>query len=337
MPLRRLSTALTDVFPATGVDFMHPLFSCLTNLELIATLTNSVWEEWKGLTLIPNVTHFAFLIGGSLTIFRGVLAACPALRVLVFLHWGFEGVGVSYEGIGLEPLSQDTRFVGMPAPPLSADWQIGARGGDDFWIRAEKSLLSESLVRLIQESHQLEILLHRLPSETMSNPKTFDAFVPSNFPDFLALAKIRPDYISFDALRSVPIDDAHKAATAYTENHLATSAFDHSLRTYYFALAVMHNGFSFRNSWGCPRSPLKSSRRGLYHACVMHDLGWTSHPDGLNHPARKMSFEIFGGIMAYDFLRAVDPTLDAEQVGDIVQSIMLHTPPNIPPGSPQLS
>jgi hypothetical protein len=26
----------------------------------------------------------------------------------------------------------------MPAPPLSADWQIGARGGDDFWVRAEK-------------------------------------------------------------------------------------------------------------------------------------------------------------------------------------------------------
>jgi hypothetical protein len=59
----------------------------------------------------------------------------------------------------------------------------------------------------------------------------------------------------------------------------------------------------------------------------MHDIGWTSHPDGPNHPARKMSFEILGGIMAYDFLHAVDPALDAEQVGDIVQSIicMLHT------------
>jgi hypothetical protein len=136
MPLRRLSTALTEVFPVTGVDFMHPLFSRLTHLQLMDTLTNAVWEEWKGLALIPNLTHLAFLIGGSLAIFRGVLAACPALQVLVFLHW--ESGVVSYEGIGLELLSQDMRFVYMRSPPLSADWQIGARGGDDFWIRAEK-------------------------------------------------------------------------------------------------------------------------------------------------------------------------------------------------------
>ncbi|KAJ7759698.1 hypothetical protein B0H14DRAFT_3511338 [Mycena olivaceomarginata] len=127
MPLRRLSTTLTDVFPATGIDFKHPLFSRLTHLELMDTLTNAVWEEWKGLTLIPNLTHLAFLIEKSLAIFQGVLAACPALWVLVFLHW--ESGDVSYE---------DTRFVCMPALPLSADWQIGARGGDDFWIRAEK-------------------------------------------------------------------------------------------------------------------------------------------------------------------------------------------------------
>ncbi|KAJ7321856.1 hypothetical protein DFH08DRAFT_941786 [Mycena albidolilacea] len=158
----------------------------------------------------------------------------------------------------------------------------------------------------------------------MSTPKTFDAFVPSNLPDFLASAEIRPDYISFDALRAVPIDNAHKAATTYTEQHLATSAFAHSLRTYYFALAIMHNGFP-SGTPGVPQISFEELQKRLYHACVMHDIGWTSHPDGLNHPARKMSFEIFGGIMAYDFLHAVDPTLDAEQVGDIVQSIMLHT------------
>ncbi|KAJ7321864.1 hypothetical protein DFH08DRAFT_888794 [Mycena albidolilacea] len=123
MPLQRLSTALTDVFSVTGVDFTHPLFSRLTHLELMDTLTNAVWEEWKGLTLIPNLTHLAFLIEKSLAIFQGVLAACPALQVLVSFHWGFKGI--PYEGIGLEPLSQDTRF-------------IGARGGDDFWVRAEK-------------------------------------------------------------------------------------------------------------------------------------------------------------------------------------------------------
>jgi hypothetical protein len=36
-----------------------------------------------------------------------------------------------------------------------------------------------------------------------STPKTFDAFVPSNFLELFDLAKIGPDYISFDALRAV--------------------------------------------------------------------------------------------------------------------------------------
>ncbi|KAJ7707205.1 hypothetical protein B0H14DRAFT_3643671 [Mycena olivaceomarginata] len=59
----------------------------------------------------------------------------------------------------------------------------------------------------------------------------------------------------------------------------------------------MHNGFPSGNP-GVPQITFEELQKRLYHACVMHDLGWTSHPDGLNHPARKMSFEIFGGIMS---------------------------------------
>ncbi|KAJ7690380.1 hypothetical protein B0H17DRAFT_1134404 [Mycena rosella] len=38
-----------------------------------------------------------------------------------------------------------------------------------------------------------------------------------------------------------------------------------------------------------------------------------------------MSFEFHGGIMAYEHLRVAAPALDAQQVGDIMQSIFLHT------------
>jgi hypothetical protein len=37
-----------------------------------------------------------------------------------------------------------------------------------------------------------------------------------------------------------------------------------------------------------------------------------------------MTFELHGGIMAYENLQAVAPELIAQQVGDIVQSIVLH-------------
>ncbi|KAJ7236868.1 hypothetical protein B0H12DRAFT_122605 [Mycena haematopus] len=38
-----------------------------------------------------------------------------------------------------------------------------------------------------------------------------------------------------------------------------------------------------------------------------------------------MTFELHGGIMAFEHLQAAAPGLNAQQVGDIVQSIVLHT------------
>ncbi|KAF7342160.1 hypothetical protein MVEN_01803800 [Mycena venus] len=136
MPLRRLTIPLDDVFSPANIDFLHPLFSHITHLELMdGPLDNSRWEEYSGLALLPNLTHLSFLVQRSLRIFQGALAACPALQVLVALYWKFH---VFDPAMGLESLGQDTRFVCMPAPSFAQDWQIGARGGEDFWVRAEK-------------------------------------------------------------------------------------------------------------------------------------------------------------------------------------------------------
>ncbi|KAF8201871.1 hypothetical protein K438DRAFT_590992 [Mycena galopus ATCC 62051] len=127
IPLRRLSISLKDLFP-TDIAFFH---SHLTHLELWDQLEDdATWAQWKGLTLIPNLTHLAFLLERSVAIFEGALAACPRLQVLVYLHWGGT--------VGLEQLAHDIRFVCIRAPNFIADWQIGASGGDDFWVRAKK-------------------------------------------------------------------------------------------------------------------------------------------------------------------------------------------------------
>ncbi|KAJ7321878.1 hypothetical protein DFH08DRAFT_941795 [Mycena albidolilacea] len=119
MPLRRLSTAIANAFPA---------------ITLMDRLEDALWEKWKGLALIPNLTHLAFLMQKSLAIFQGALDACPALQVLVYLYFK----GIVYEKIHLQPFAQDTRFACIPAPPFASDWQIGARDGDDFWVRTER-------------------------------------------------------------------------------------------------------------------------------------------------------------------------------------------------------
>ncbi|KAJ7264404.1 hypothetical protein C8J57DRAFT_1625058 [Mycena rebaudengoi] len=100
--------------------------------------------------------------------------------------------------------------------------------------------------------------------------------------------------------------------------------FLHVLRTYFYALVILFNGFP-SGTPGVPQITFQELNTRLYHAAILHDLGWTPGPDSIAHPARAMSFEIFGGIMAYDHLHSAAPKLDAHQVGDIVQSIMVHT------------
>ncbi|KAF8185828.1 vacuolar protein sorting-associated protein 26-domain-containing protein [Mycena galopus ATCC 62051] len=132
MPLRRLHTTLKDLFP-TGVDFTHPLFLHITHLELMDSLHGGE-DLWKGLAVIPNLTHLAFWTLRSIPFFRATLAACPTLRILVFrYHRARADLGKR-----LDSLAHDTRFVLMSAQSFIKDWQIGALGGEDFWVRAER-------------------------------------------------------------------------------------------------------------------------------------------------------------------------------------------------------
>ncbi|KAJ7321826.1 hypothetical protein DFH08DRAFT_888694 [Mycena albidolilacea] len=158
----------------------------------------------------------------------------------------------------------------------------------------------------------------------MSFLKTFDAYVPSNVQEFFALAKVNPEYVPFETLRTIPLDPEHTASFEYAKKITPHAGFIHSIRCYYFALAILRNGFP-SGTPGVPQITFEELNRRLYHTCLLHDLGWTMTAEGREHPAHGMTFELHGGIMAYDHLHAAAPSLDAHQVGDIVQSIVLHT------------
>ncbi|KAF7319252.1 hypothetical protein HMN09_00262700 [Mycena chlorophos] len=168
----------------------------------------------------------------------------------------------------------------------------------------------------------------------MSLPATFDAYVPSNLKQFFALAKLQPTYVAFSSLHNtVPADAEHAASLDYSRKMVPHEGFLHSLRCYYFALGILYGGFP-SNSPGVPQIAAEELMQRLYHAALLHDLGWTDKPEGRTHLAAAMSFELHGGIMAFEHLAAHSPSLDAKQVGDIVQSIMLHTiAPDWPSGT----
>ncbi|KAF7345704.1 hypothetical protein MVEN_01590400 [Mycena venus] len=158
----------------------------------------------------------------------------------------------------------------------------------------------------------------------MPFPQTFDAYVPSNDLDFLALSKIKPDYVPFETLNAVPLDFAAPATFAYSKRITPPAVFAHVLRTFYFALALLYNGFP-SGTPGVPQIAFQELSLRLYHTCLLHDLGWTNTTEGLSHPAHNMTFELHGAFMTYEHLHTVAPTYDAERVGDIVESIVLHT------------
>ncbi|KAF7373931.1 hypothetical protein MSAN_00605500 [Mycena sanguinolenta] len=158
----------------------------------------------------------------------------------------------------------------------------------------------------------------------MPFPKTFDAYLPSNYKELFGLAKFKPDYVPFETLRAVPLDPAHTASFEYAKKITPHEGFIHSIRCYYFALAILHNGFPSETP-GVPQITFEELSRRVYHTCILHDLGWTTTAEGREHGAAAMTFELHGGIMAYEHLHAAAPDLNTQQVGDIVQSIVLHT------------
>ncbi|KAF8201286.1 hypothetical protein K438DRAFT_2015622 [Mycena galopus ATCC 62051] len=159
----------------------------------------------------------------------------------------------------------------------------------------------------------------------MAFPSTFDAYVPSNGPDFLALSNIKPVYVPFETLNAVPIDPAaHAASFAYAQRLTPPAVFVHVLRCFYFALALLYTGFP-SGTPGVAQIGFEELSMRLYHTTLLHDLGWSNSTEVLDNRAHAMSFELHGAFMAYEHLHAAAPTLDAYQVGDIVQSIVLHT------------
>ncbi|KAJ7853388.1 hypothetical protein B0H13DRAFT_1904116 [Mycena leptocephala] len=149
----------------------------------------------------------------------------------------------------------------------------------------------------------------------MTFPKLFDAYVPSNGPEFFAAANFTPTYVPFSTLRAVAIDPVAQATSFAVQPPPPVLLL--------FARAAAH-GLPLRHARGAAITSAELALR-VYHTSLLHDVGFSALPEATTHPTHTMTFELHGGFMAYEHLRAAAPALDADQLGDIVQSIVLHT------------
>ncbi|KAJ7160589.1 hypothetical protein C8R43DRAFT_993381 [Mycena crocata] len=130
LPLQRLTADLETVFPGK-VDFTHGLFSQITHLDIFLTILS---EEWiAGLGELPRLTHLSLESGEEhAVLFPGILASCSHLEVLL-IRWSLDYPEEDFSGF-----QDDPRAVLVCVSEYLRDWILGATGGEDYWIRAER-------------------------------------------------------------------------------------------------------------------------------------------------------------------------------------------------------
>jgi hypothetical protein len=140
LPLQRLSIWAEKLFLGTTVrDFSHPLFSQITHLFLLDSDRGGDWGTWSTLAQIPRLTHLSFYSSRMAnSVCRGALEHCKALEVLAI--WCANQTKLETNIPRRAELAYDVRFVMVVVEGVEeflADWESGAQGGEDYWVRAE--------------------------------------------------------------------------------------------------------------------------------------------------------------------------------------------------------
>ncbi|KAJ6458039.1 hypothetical protein C8R47DRAFT_167078 [Mycena vitilis] len=139
MRLRKLSLSAPREVSEKRQLLYHPTLRFLTHLDLVED-AHPTWEDWRALATLPELTHLSLSQEFPSDVLQHVLDECPQLAVAVIAFWA----GWSWErddaivfAESLATTVTDSRMVVLVVHSYDRDWQVGARGGDDFWIRAE--------------------------------------------------------------------------------------------------------------------------------------------------------------------------------------------------------
>jgi len=127
--------------PAARVDLTHPLFATVTHLDVFDEVdiededpTDLAWLLHA--SSLPALTHLSFNTLPNPLFLEKILANCPQLRVLMVVFGAKEeDMAVGYMG---DITIADPRFVVATYADYYRDWEVGARGADDIWVRAEE-------------------------------------------------------------------------------------------------------------------------------------------------------------------------------------------------------
>ncbi|KAL0056870.1 hypothetical protein AAF712_016515 [Marasmius tenuissimus] len=158
-------------------------------------------------------------------------------------------------------------------------------------------------------------------------PTTFNAFVPTNVPEFAQAANFSAHYVPFAKLNALFLeaDQKFNKSHTYVSTVNSPAILSHNIRLMLYAYALLRTGFPSGYA-SVEQISADELRDRIYLSAMLHDLGLRKDEEALHHLAHTTSFEIFGGFLAYDHLKSTTyPGVGASIVGDVIQSTNLHT------------
>ncbi|KAJ7477026.1 hypothetical protein B0H11DRAFT_2234979 [Mycena galericulata] len=139
MQLRRLGVDMSDFFGAQAkMDLCGPAFASITHLLLMDDRFGAADLDVCAaqLAALPALTHLALADDVPRELMLAVLERCPALYVLVNLRNNFQRHTVQF--VARELGVEDPRLVILALDMFTEEWVAGAKGGEDFWVRADR-------------------------------------------------------------------------------------------------------------------------------------------------------------------------------------------------------
>ncbi|KAF8134670.1 hypothetical protein K438DRAFT_1997711 [Mycena galopus ATCC 62051] len=137
--LRRWSGSLASLFSGhPAIDFSISPFRNLTHMDLWDKINADDTVICPGLAVLPCLTHLCLNLRLYLRLYGHVvvpriLAQCLHLQVLVLMP-----NPAAARILRKHPPTMDMRFVVSFGRNYWKDWEVGARGGTDFWAAADE-------------------------------------------------------------------------------------------------------------------------------------------------------------------------------------------------------
>ncbi|KAJ6482595.1 hypothetical protein C8R45DRAFT_305827 [Mycena sanguinolenta] len=157
--IRRLNGCLEYLFGSfSAIDLSLAVFRSVTHMDVFDDIDEnnpSTARLCEGLCALPALTHLGLNGRVDSELLRNLLQGCPYLQILVNM-WADRTNAIDMVAASQKAGVRDIRYVVIVFNDYWNDWEVGARGGTDFWAAADDFVARKRRHEIEESCHFLE-------------------------------------------------------------------------------------------------------------------------------------------------------------------------------------